>query len=299
MEDHLRANDAEEQKRNRFRAAELEAGLDRHQDVYAPYSSGLLDDGGHSPGFNDPFGHSTQALPLVSNAADQPLTRGLLYGDMDEDDGRSVRTMDDDGGSRYTSNRDDNSNYGTESYAPSRNMFQSSRKPTAPPPEKDALPGEIMEGEVAEDLKESSARRKWVAFVWFATWWIPNFALQHVGRMKRLDIRQAWREKLAINMIIWFMCACSIFVIAILGRIICPTEYVFSSSELQSHSFNSDKSHTYTAIRGEVFDLTGIFQIHLTAVNVIPEKTIMKYGGVDATSLFPVQVRYDQTHRSA
>jgi len=290
MEDHLRANDAEEQKRNRFRAAELEAGLDIRQDVYAPYSTGI-DDGGLSPGlgYNDPFGHSTQQLPLVANAADQPLTsRALLYADVDDEDGQSLRT-DDDGGSRYTNHRDIESNFGSESYAPSRNMFQSSKK-VPPITEKDALPGEIMEGEVAEEIKDTSARRKWVAAVWLLTWWLPTPCLTYVGRMKRMDVRQAWREKLAINILIWFICACMIFVIAVLGYIICPREYVFSTSELQSHSFNSNLGHTYTAIRGEVFDLTGIWQIHTTIVSVVPQKTVMKYGGVDATSIFPVQV---------
>jgi chitin synthase len=168
-------------------------------------------------------------------------------------------------------------------------MFQSSKR--APPiAEKDALPGEIMEGEVAEEIKDSSARRKWVTAVWLLTWWVPTPCLTYCGRMKRLDVRQAWREKLAINLLIWFICACSIFVIAVLGIIICPREYVFSSSEIQSHSFTNDPGHTYTSIRGEVFDLTGIFQLHSTIVSVVPVKTVMKYGGVDATSIFPVQV---------
>jgi len=44
--------------------------------------------------------------------------------------------------------------------------------------------------------------------------------------MKCEDIRQAWREK--INFIIWFICACAVFVIIFLGLpVICPTEYVF------------------------------------------------------------------------
>lgn len=166
-------------------------------------------------------------------------------------------------------------------------MFQSNKVPVT---EKEALPGEILEGEVAEEIRDSSARRKWVALVWALTFCIPTPCLTHIGKMKRMDIRQAWREKLAINMIIWFCCLCSIFVIAILGFIICPTEFVFSPNELQSHSFNSNPGHTYTAIRGEVFDLTGIMQVHLTTVGVVPEKTVMKYSGKDASSIFPVQV---------
>ncbi|KAF8314090.1 glycosyltransferase family 2 protein [Clavulina sp. PMI_390] len=287
FEDHLRGNDAEEQKRNRLRAAELEAGLDVRQE-YAPYSPGM--DEAHSPGlggYGDPFGQSNQALPLVDHAADQPYaSRAHLYGDLDDEDGQSLRTDDE---SRYTSARDAESNFGSESYAPSRNMFHNAKK-AVPATEKEPLAGEIMEGEVSEEVKDTSTRRRWLFAVWALTWWLPNPCLTYFGRMKRLDIRQAWREKLAINMIIWFFCACSIFVIAILGRLICPTEYVFSTSELQSHSFNNDPGHTYTAIRGEVFDLTGIFQIHLTTVSIVPQKTVMKYGGTDSTSIFPVQV---------
>ncbi len=287
MEDHLRANDAEEQKRNRLRAAEAQAGLlDVRTDEYGPYGHGPeTEDGDRSPiSYNDPYGASSQALPLVSNAQDQPFVGRALYGD---DDGRSLRSDEFDQNSRFTSGQDDMSNFGSESYAPSRNMFQNTRKVQA---EKDPLPGDILQNEVAEEVHDTSARRRWLALVWLLTWWLPGPILQYVGRMKRMDVRQAWREKLAINLIIWFLCGCSIFVIAVLGYIICPHEYVFSPSELQSHSYNNNPGHTYTEVRGEVFDLTRIMQIHMTTVSVIPQKTVMKYGGLNATSLFPVQV---------
>ena len=169
-------------------------------------------------------------------------------------------------------------------------MFQNSgKKPNA---EKDPLPGEILQGEVSEEIQDSSARRRWLCATWMLTWWVPNFVLSSVGGMKRLDIRQAWREKLAINMLIWIVCGISIFVIAILGLIICPHEYVFSEAEVKSHSYNADPGHTYTYIRGEVFQLTSFLSTHLTQVNVVPTKTVMKYGGLDASPLFPVQVSY-------
>ncbi|KAF8313908.1 chitin synthase-domain-containing protein [Cantharellus anzutake] len=289
MEDYLRANDAEEQKRNRLRVAEAQAGLlDVRTDEYGPYGHGPDgEDGDRSPvtGYNDPFGNSSQVLPLVSNAQGQPFVGRALYGD--DDDGRSLQSDDFDQHSRITSGQEDASNYGSESYAPSRNMFQNTRKVQA---EKDPLPGDILQNEVAEEVHDSSARRRWLALVWLLTWWLPTPLLTYIGRMKRMDIRQAWREKLAINILIWFVCASAIFVIAILGYIICPHEYVFSPAELKSHSYNNDPKHTYTAIRGEVFDLTGIMQTHVTTVSVIPQKTVMKYGGLDATSLFPVQV---------
>lgn len=86
------------------------------------------------------------------------------------------------------------------------------------------------------------------------------------------------------------MCGCTVFVIIILGPLICPTEHVFSTSELQSHSSTNSPNNVYTSIRGEVFDLTEIAAQHQRVVNVVPEKSLLKYGGVAADDIFPVQV---------
>jgi chitin synthase len=99
--------------------------------------------------------------------------------------------------------------------------------------------------------------------------------------MKCEDIHQAWREKLALNIIIWLICACVVFVIAIPGLAICPTVHVFGASGLASHSYSNSPNNVYTAICGEVFDLTQVAATHQRFVTVIPTKTIMQYGGVD------------------
>ena len=63
--------------------------------------------------------------------------------------------------SRLTSNQEDtNSNYGSESYAPSRNMFQNADKEGLMA--KEALVGEIMENEMTEVIMETSACCRWV-----------------------------------------------------------------------------------------------------------------------------------------
>ena len=292
LEDHLRANDAEDMKRNRLREAEAEAGLDPRgmADPFAPYATPGSEMGPVSAAgggfFHDAMNSSNQQLPLVTNAS--PFVgRGDMYDEYD--DQRSLRSDDYDGRSQFTSHRDESSsNFGSESYAPSRNMFQNAEKKV--PLDKEALPGEIMEGEVAEEIRDSSARRRWLALVWILTWWCPNFLLAWLGRMKRMDVRQAWREKLAINLIIWFICACAIFVIAVLGLVICPTEHVFSTSELQSHSFENNANNAFTSIRGEIFNLNGIAQTHLTTISIVPTKSIMTYSGKVADNLFPVQV---------
>lgn len=286
LEDHLRSGDVEEQKRNRLRDAEAAAGLDPREinDPYAPYGSPGVQQPEDSP-FGDTFSQASQAMPLVANAS--PFQRADLYED-DYDDRKSFRSDDYDGRSRITSHHETMS-IGTESYAPSRNMFQNNDQRGLL--DKEALAGEIQEGETTEVLKESSARRRWVALCWILTFWVPNPLLKWVGRMKRMDVRQAWREKLALNMLIWFICACAVFVIAVLGNVICPTEHVFSTGELASHSTTNDPNNVFTSIRGEVFDLNQIAFTHSRIVSVVPVKSILKYGGMAADDIFPVQVR--------
>ncbi|KDQ56608.1 glycosyltransferase family 2 protein [Jaapia argillacea MUCL 33604] len=291
LEDQLRSRDVEEQKRNRTRDAEAEAGLSPrgYGDPYAPYQvPGAPEDGHYGGAAHDPYDQSSPALPLVANAS--PFQRADMYDD-EYDERKSFRSedFDADGRSRLTSNRDESmSNFGTESYAPSRNMFQSNDKKGAL--DKEALAGEIQEGETAEVVKESSARRRWVTICWLLTWWIPTPFLSWFGRMKRVDVQQAWREKLALNLIIWFFCGVACFIIAVLGLLICPTEHVFSTSELASHSLTLSPNNVYTSIRGEVFDLTQIAATHQRIVSVVPTKSILKYGGVASDNIFPVQV---------
>jgi chitin synthase len=263
--------------------AEAEAGINVHSigNLYAPYAfPGLPQDD-----YADPFNHaSSQAhIPLMANAQ-----RGDFYNDEYED--RKLFHSDDfDNWSRLTSNWEEtNSNYGSESYAPSRNMFQNVDKEGLIT--REALAGDIMENETTKVVKEMSAHWRWVLLCWLLTWWILSIFLKWFGRMKRQDIRQAWREKLALNFIIWFICTCVVFVITILGLVICPTEHIFSTSALVSHSYLSVPNNVYTAIRGEVFDLTEVSATHTQVVTVIPSKTILEYGGVDASNLFPVQV---------
>ncbi|RCI02562.1 hypothetical protein CU098_002959 [Rhizopus stolonifer] len=132
----------------------------------------------------------------------------------------------------------------------------------------------------------SSIRKRWLAFVWILTWWAPSPALNHCGGMSRQDIRLAWREKVALCILIFLLSAAMVVFIVFFGPLICPHQDVYSVSEIQS---KSDKKSAYVAIRGEVFDLTK-FAPHHWASEVIPDDVIFEYAGKDATNLFPVQV---------
>lgn len=54
------------------------------------------------------------------------------------------------------------------------------------------------EGATVEEVPTSRARRAWVIIVWLLTWWCPSVCLTHLGRMKRPDVRMAWREKVSV-----------------------------------------------------------------------------------------------------
>jgi chitin synthase len=74
----------------------------------------------------------------------------------------------------------------------------------------DGIPRESA-GATVEEIPASRGRRIWVAMVWSLTWWIPSITLKYLGRMKRPDVRMAWREKVALCMLIGFFCGVVIF----------------------------------------------------------------------------------------
>ncbi|WPG97603.1 glycosyltransferase family 2 protein [Acrodontium crateriforme] len=137
-----------------------------------------------------------------------------------------------------------------------------------------------------EERPTSGSRKRWLVIVYFLTWWIPDFAIRIIGRIPRKDVRMAWREKLAINMLIWLSCAFVIFFMIGFPRIICPTQHVYSAQELSS--YNGKDAASYVAIRGIVLDLGAFMPRHYP--NIVPQSALKKYAGLDATNLFPVQV---------
>lgn len=136
-------------------------------------------------------------------------------------------------------------------------------------------------------LPVSASRKRWLFFVWLWTWMVPDFLIRKIGRMPRKDIRVAWREKLAINMMIWFSCAAVIFLMIGFPKLICPTQHVYSAAELSSHD-GKDGASSYIAIRGVVFNLGDFQSVHYPSI--VPTSALKKYAGTDATNLFPIQV---------
>jgi chitin synthase len=141
--------------------------------------------------------------------------------------------------------------------------------------------------EEVDVVKSSASRKRWMAIVYILTWWTPDIFIKWIGRMKRKDVRTAWREKLAINMLIWLSCGFFIFLMIGFPMVICPKQHVYSTAELSS--YNAKKGNPgYVSIRGIVYDLGQFIPHHYPSI--VPQKNLEKYAGVDATNLFPVQV---------
>ncbi|KAI8643978.1 chitin synthase-domain-containing protein [Parasitella parasitica] len=239
----------------------------------------LLPTGGASQSDYNLSGRLDNAAAAAALAAGLPVPRGTGgAGSIYTDDQRSFLSDDE-----YHDYQQPSSYHETESQYGGSDIYGRHANPEM----KQILTTAVVEEEAPEeDEKMSRARRHWLNFVWFMTWWIPTIFLSLCGKLKRPDIQIAWREKMTLCLCIFLTSGFIIWFLVFFGTLVCPHQDVFSTSELQSHS---DKDNAYVAIRGEVFDLTK-FAPHHWASQVIPQDSVLEYGGKDASSLFPVQV---------
>ncbi|KAK4121741.1 glycosyltransferase family 2 protein [Parathielavia appendiculata] len=147
--------------------------------------------------------------------------------------------------------------------------------------------GNEKDMEEVEEYKDSPSRKRWVFVTHMLTFFIPDVLIRWLGRMERKDVRMAWREKLAINIIIWLSCLVAAFFIVVFPMLICPRQYVYSPEEL-SYYDGKDGHPAYAAIRGQIFDIGAFAPRHYPSY--LPTKMLTQYAGMDITSLFPVQV---------
>jgi chitin synthase len=147
--------------------------------------------------------------------------------------------------------------------------------------------GNEAEMEEVDDVPVSGSRKRWMAIVYLLTFFLPNFLIKSFGRMKRKDVQVAWREKLAINLIIWGSCGIAIFFVVAFPGLVCPLQHVYSPAELTTYN-GEDGHNSFISIRGVVFDLGAFMPSHYP--DIVPQDALSNYAGRDATDLFPIQV---------
>ncbi|KAI9088726.1 chitin synthase [Phlyctochytrium arcticum] len=84
--------------------------------------------------------------------------------------------------------------------------------------------------------KMSGTRCRWLTCVWCSTFYVPGPFLKLCGRMKTKDRQIAWREKVALCLIILLMNAVILFFIIGLGFVLCPKRNELSSGEITTRN---------------------------------------------------------------
>ncbi|KAI9224153.1 chitin synthase-domain-containing protein, partial [Blastocladiella britannica] len=140
--------------------------------------------------------------------------------------------------------------------------------------------GAAQKLEKVEEVPATFQRRKWVAYTWLMTWWIPTSFLRGCGGMKRPDIQMAWREKLAICIGIGFLCVVQLFTIIGLGPVICPKQNIFNLDELW---YKTEDLTALIAIYGQVYKL----EQFVSFGSYHPANMMWAYAGLDVTAGFP------------
>ena len=139
-----------------------------------------------------------------------------------------------------------------------------------------------------EEVPTTRTRRIWLWVVWGMTWYIPSFLLHKIGRMKRADVRLAWREKLTIFLLIFLLNGIVIFYIVEFGRLLCPNfDKAWKANEVAQHTGEDD---FWVAVQGQVYDMTNF--IHgdhsdITGISSNGADALEVLAGQDLTYYFP------------
>ena len=112
----------------------------------------------------------------------------------------------------------------------------------------------------------TKSRKTWITVVWALTFWIPSIGLRFVGRMKRPDVRMAWREKVVLMLIIFLLNATVVFYIIEFGRLLCPNyDKAWNAKEVSYHQGDGD---FWVSIHGKVYDISKFWKLQHSDTNI-------------------------------
>ncbi|KAL9088703.1 MAG: hypothetical protein Q9159_002954 [Coniocarpon cinnabarinum] len=150
------------------------------------------------------------------------------------------------------------------------------------------LDPELADPKHVEEQPISKTRRIWVKLVWALTFWIPSVLLRSIGRMRRPDVRLAWREKLVLVSLILLLNGAIMFIIVGLGNVLCPNfDKAFNAVELATHQGSTD---FYVGIHGNVYDITKFVKVdHASGAGIqIQQSQIQQTAGQVCGVMFPL-----------
>ncbi|KAJ9605554.1 hypothetical protein H2200_010211 [Cladophialophora chaetospira] len=145
---------------------------------------------------------------------------------------------------------------------------------------------ELADPRNIQSSKTSAGRQAWVSLVWALTFWIPSIFLRYIGRMKRPDVRMAWREKVVLVFLIFLLNAVIIFYIIEFGRLLCPNfDKAWNAKEVSFHTGTNDY---YASIRGGVYDFTKFYRTqHSDTAIKTNSENMLPLAGMNLDAYFP------------
>ncbi|KFY72666.1 hypothetical protein V499_07207 [Pseudogymnoascus sp. VKM F-103] len=149
----------------------------------------------------------------------------------------------------------------------------------------DNLDPELANPRAVVTDKVTFSRRLWVGVVWALTFWIPSFLLRYVGRMKRPDVRMAWREKVVLVFFIFLINGIIVFYIVAFGRLLCPNfDKVWDTANVATHQGDND---FWVSIHGKVYDISSFWkQNHGTTTRPVQSSDMGQLRGLNLDAYF-------------
>eukprot|EP00835_Amoeboradix_gromovi_P003683 NODE_253_length_12805_cov_0.273413.p1 type:complete len:1341 gc:universal NODE_253_length_12805_cov_0.273413:7519-3497(-) len=134
------------------------------------------------------------------------------------------------------------------------------------------------------EIAKTPTRKRWVFTVKLLTCCMPNYILSKIK--KNADVRMAFREKVALNIIILIISVLMLFVIIFLGPLVCPINKTYNLYELSTRRGLDD---ALFAINGRIYPLKSIMSLNVQhssrSYSIIDD-----YGGKDISlSLLPIK----------
>lgn len=153
------------------------------------------------------------------------------------------------------------------------------------------LDADLAAGKKIQENPVSTVRKVWVALVWALTFWIPSPLLRYIGRMKRPDVRMAWREKLVICFFIFLLNGLIVFWMIGFGKLLCPNfDKAWTSEEVRNHMAGDD---FWVSVRGRVYDITRFWKLpHGTNAREATQDLMLPLAGMNLDNYFLPPLAY-------
>ncbi|KAL9180636.1 hypothetical protein ACHAXT_011089 [Thalassiosira profunda] len=131
----------------------------------------------------------------------------------------------------------------------------------------------VPEPEQTRSSSKAVEGRLWASFAWIVTFLIPNKCIMRPTK----DAKQAWREKVALFVI---MVSCSVFFVGVFGFVpllLCKEDTIFSMQDIWLQTGES-----WVVVHGVIYDVKDLIYRHPGGVD-----GIVDFLGKDASKVFP------------